>query len=89
MQTILGTENIRRVPVNREAKVRVCDPETVFSHEKEGELEIWSPNIFVGYYGDEVSTKAAFTDDGFLKNQRIGTTCSDGSFTYLGRMEMC
>jgi len=75
-------------PVNKEAKVRVRDPETgcLLGHEEEGELEVWSPNIFVGYYGDEASTKAAFTDDGFLKTGDLGTTCSDGSFTYLGRM---
>ena len=75
-------------PVNREAKVRVRDPETgcLLGHEQEGELEVWSPNIFVGYYGDETSTKSAFTSDGFLKTGDLGTTCSDGSFTYLGRM---
>ena len=68
--------------------MRVRDPETgcLLGHEQEGELEVWSPNIFVGYYGDETSTKAAFTSDGFLKTGDLGTTCSDGSFTYLGRM---
>ena len=66
--------------------MRVRDPETgcLLGHEQEGELEVWSPNIFVGYYGDETSTKA-FTSDGFLKTGDLGTTCR--WFIYLSRTD--
>jgi len=85
-------ENLRPegggVPVNRSARVRVRDPETneLLGDGKEGELEMWSPNMFVGYYGNEDATREALTDDGYLRTGDLGTTQNDGTFTYLGRM---
>lgn len=74
--------------VNGQAQVRVRDPETgaILGHGEQGELEIWSPNLFVGYFGNEEATRKAFTEDGYFKTGDLGTTQPDGTFTYLGRM---
>lgn len=76
------------VPVNPNAKVRVRDPDTgkLLSYDEEGELEMWSPNIFVEYYGNKKASQEAFTGDGYLRTGDLGTISNDGSFTYLGRM---
>jgi len=92
MRRMNDPETLRTVgggfPANSTAKIRARDPDTgvLLPHGREGELEVWSPNIFVGYYGNEEATQAAFTKDGFLKTGDLGSTCEDGSFTYLGRM---
>jgi fatty-acyl-CoA synthase len=76
------------VLVNDQAHVRVRDPDTgvLLSHGEQGELEIWSPNLFVGYFGNPEATRAVFTEDGYFKTGDLGTTDPDGTFTYLGRM---
>ncbi len=76
------------VPVNRSAHVRVRDVETgmLLGHDIEGELEMTSPNLFLGYYGDDDATAAAMTGDGYLRTGDLGITHDDGSFTYLGRL---
>ena len=76
------------VLVNPEAHVRVRDPDsgTLLGHGEQGELEIWSPNLFVGYYGNQEASRTAFTEDGFFKTGDLGTTEADGTFNYLGRM---
>ena len=85
-------ENIRTIgggfPVNQNTRVRVRNPDNqeILDFEQEGELEMWSPNIFVEYFGDEKASMAAFTDDGFLRTGDLGTVSKNGSFTYLGRM---
>ena len=85
-------QNIRTIgggfPVNINTKVRVRDPDTqeILDFEQEGELEMWSPNIFVEYFGDVKASMAAFTEDGFLRTGDLGTVSKNGSFTYLGRM---
>jgi fatty-acyl-CoA synthase len=76
------------VPVYGEAKVRVRDLDSgeVLGDDREGELEIWTPNLFVGYYGNAEATAKAMTEDGYFKTGDLGTTQADGAFTYLGRM---
>ena len=75
-------------PVDPDAAVRVRDPVSglVAEHGEVGEIEISSPTRFVGYFGDEDATRAAFTHDGWLRTGDLGTTAPDGSFTYLSRM---
>jgi fatty-acyl-CoA synthase len=76
------------VPVSDEAHVRVRDPDTgtLLGDGAQGELEIWTPNMFVGYHGNEEATRKAFTEDGYFKTGDLGTSELDGTFTYLGRM---
>ena len=76
------------LPVCSDAKVRVRDPDSgaVLGDDREGELEIWTPNMFAGYYGNAEATAKAMTEDGYFKTGDLGTTQADGAFTYLGRM---
>jgi len=71
-----------------EARVRARDPESgeILGHDEQGELEIWSPNLFVGYFGNAEATEKAFTEDGYFKTGDLGSTQADGTFTYAGRM---
>ena len=92
LRKMTDDQNIRTIgggfPVNGKSKVRVRDPDTrkLLGFEQEGELEMWSPNIFVEYYGNNGAYTATFTEDGFLKTGDLGTVSKNGSFTYLGRM---
>jgi fatty-acyl-CoA synthase len=75
-------------PVATEAKVRTRDPETgaIQPHGVAGELEIKAPSVMVGYYGDEAATRAAFTDDGFLRTGDLGYSTAEGGFVFLARL---
>jgi len=75
-------------PVAAEARVRARDPETdaIRPHGVAGELEIRAPSCMVGYYGDEAATRAAFTDDGFLRTGDLGYSTDDGGFVFLARL---
>jgi fatty-acyl-CoA synthase len=39
----------------------------------------------VGYYNDEAATRAAFTDDGFLRTGDLGYSTEEGGFVFLAR----
>jgi fatty-acyl-CoA synthase len=75
-------------PVSPEARVRARDPETgaIQTHGVAGELEIKAPSCMVGYFGDEAATRAAFTDDGFLRTGDLGYSTADGGFVFLARL---
>jgi fatty-acyl-CoA synthase len=75
-------------PVAPEAQVRARDPETgaILPHGIPGELEFTAPSRMVGYFGDEVATRAALTDDGFFRSGDLGYTTGDGHFVFLARM---
>ena len=76
------------MPVAPEAKVRARDPESgaIQPHGVAGELEIKAPSLMVGYYGDEAATRAAFTDDGFLRTGDLGYSTGEGGFVFLARL---
>ena len=75
-------------PVAPEARVRARDPETgaIQPHGVAGELEMMAPSVMVGYYGDEAATRAAFTDDGFLRTGDLGYSTADRGFVFLARL---
>jgi fatty-acyl-CoA synthase len=75
-------------PVAPEARVRARDPESgaVQPHGVPGELEIKAPSVMVGYYGDDAATRAAFTDDGFLRTGDLGCSTEDGGFVFVARL---
>ena len=70
LRKMTDDQNIRTIgggfPVNGKSKVRVRDPDTrkLLGFEQEGELEMWSPNIFVEYYGNNGAYTATFTESG-------------------------
>jgi fatty-acyl-CoA synthase len=75
-------------PVAPEARVRARDPESgaIQPHGVAGELEIQAPSVMVGYYGDEAATRAAFTDDGYLRTGDLGYSTEEGGFVFLARL---
>jgi fatty-acyl-CoA synthase len=75
-------------PVAPEARVRARDPGTgaIQPHGAAGELEIKAPSCMVGYYGDEQATRAAFTDDGYVRTGDLGYSTADGGFVFLARL---
>ena len=52
-----------------------------------GEIEARGPNIFLEYWGDEESTEAAFTADGWLRTGDIGVRDDDGFVTIVDRIK--
>ncbi|MFJ6985539.1 MULTISPECIES: beta-ketoacyl synthase N-terminal-like domain-containing protein [unclassified Streptomyces] len=50
-----------------------------------GELQFRGPHLFRGYLGDPVTTRAAFTGDGWLRTGDRAVRHADGSFSYRGR----
>jgi fatty-acyl-CoA synthase len=49
-------------PVSEDIEVRIAD----------GEIQVRGPNVMAGYLGDEQATRAAFTEDGFLRSGDLG-----------------
>jgi long-chain acyl-CoA synthetase len=50
-----------------------------------GELWVRGPNVMLGYYRDAALTRAAITDDGWLKTGDLGRQDPDGAMHIVGR----
>jgi fatty-acyl-CoA synthase len=74
-------------PVSPLARVRVRDPESgrMLPDGEPGEIEAKGPSLMAGYAGDDAATRAAFTDDGYLRTGDLGYTVP-GGFVFLTRM---
>jgi fatty-acyl-CoA synthase len=70
------------------AHVRVRDPDTgaLLGPGQPGALECAGPSVMVGYYGNEAATKAAVTDDGYVRTGDLAELDAHGGFTFLSRM---
>ena len=51
----------------------------------DGEVLLRGANVFAGYQGDERATRAAFTDDGWLRTGDVGSVDQDGFLTITDR----
>jgi fatty-acyl-CoA synthase len=76
------------LPIGTEGKVRVRDLSSgrLLEPGQPGELEFYTPNLMLGYVGDDDATRRAITDDGFLRTGDVGYLRPDGGFTQLSRM---
>ncbi len=73
--------------VNPQARVRARNTETgeILPDFEAGELELSSPHLFREYFGNPAATRAAMTEDGYLKTGDVGYTEPGNAFTYLQR----
>ncbi len=62
-------------------KLRI-DPTVTQSTDGSGEVQVWGENVMSGYYKNEVASREAFTEDGWLHTGDIGSLDGDG-FLYL------
>ena len=52
-----------------------------------GEIQMKSPGLMLGYYKEPEQTQAAFTDDGWLKTGDKGTLDAEGNLKITGRVK--
>jgi len=52
-----------------------------------GEIQMKSPGLMLGYYKEPEQTKAAFTDDGWLKTGDKGALDAEGNLKITGRVK--
>ena len=53
----------------------------------DGELQVRGPNVFAGYWRNEEATRAAFTDDGWLRTGDIAECDDEGFYRIHGRLK--
>ena len=50
-----------------------------------GEIQVYGPNVMLGYYKNEEATAATFTEDGWFKTGDMGVIDEDGNLFIRGR----
>jgi len=75
------------VPVSPDARVRVraADGDRLLGANETGLLEFAGPSVMREYFGDPAATRAAFTEDGYLRSGDLGHLTESGGFVYLAR----
>jgi long-chain acyl-CoA synthetase len=58
-----------------------------FRLSEEGEIQVKHPGVMAGYFRDPEQTRAAFTDDGWLKSGDKGRLDADGYLYITGRIK--
>lgn len=85
------TEGANLTSGNIDVKTRPTSVGKIYPEQEtkvvDGELWIRGDNVFTGYYGDEASTKAALTEDGWLKTGDLVRFDEDGYLYIVGRIK--
>ncbi len=71
-------------PALRGVRLRIAPP---LGSEGEGEIQVSGPNLMSGYYKSPDLSKAAFTEDGWLRTGDLGTLDRDGYLRIRGRIK--
>lgn len=76
-------------PTNPASEIRVADPETgeVLPPDTPGELEIRSPDAFMGYLDNPQADAAAFREDGWFRTGDLARMRPDGRMIFLSRLK--
>ncbi len=69
-----------RAALNMQIRIDSPNPQRI-----PGEVQVKGPNVFLGYYKNEESTKNSFTGDGWFKTGDMGVLDSDGYLFLRGR----
>ena len=69
-----------RAALNMQIRIDSEDP-----HKIPGEVQIYGPNVCLGYYKNEEATNASFTEDGWFRTGDMGIIDNDGYLFLKGR----
>ena len=69
-----------RAALNMQIRIDSPNPQRI-----PGEVQVKGPNVFLGYYKNEESTKNSFTGDGWFKTGDMGVMDNDGYLFLRGR----
>ena len=69
-----------RAALNMQIRIDSDDP-----HKIPGEVQIYGPNVCLGYYKNEEATNASFTEDGWFRTGDMGIIDNDGYLFLKGR----
>ncbi len=69
-----------RPAMNMQIRIDSDDPRNI-----PGEVQVYGPNVCLGYFKNEAATKDLFTDDGWMKTGDMGVIDEDGYLFLRGR----
>lgn len=89
---LLDSLEVRATTVGRAlpgVEVAIFDPSTLERLPRGARGELWTrgPHVMVGYDGEEEATRAAITQDGWLRTGDLAIQREDGAFEIVGRIK--